>query len=105
LTNSELLQGPNNLIGWISKPAELDGNFSVIQVTTTDPATQLTLHLNDPVSLDYGPADNSDGTLTLPAEAWLRLLAGRLSPQYTPEGIETTGAASLETLRQVFPGY
>ncbi|WP_112236494.1 maleylpyruvate isomerase family mycothiol-dependent enzyme [Kribbella monticola] len=101
----ELLEGPNNLIGWISKPAALNGSFSVIQVTTSEPASELTLHLNDPVSIDNAPADNADGTLTLPAEAWLRLLAGRLRPQYTPEGIQTTGAASLDTLRQVFAGY
>jgi uncharacterized protein (TIGR03083 family) len=102
---AELLHGPNNLIGWISKPAALNGEFAVIQVTTSAPAAELTLHLTDPVSLDHTPADNADGTLTLPAEAWLRLLAGRLRPQYTPSGIETTGAASLETLREVFAGY
>jgi uncharacterized protein (TIGR03083 family) len=101
----ELLPRSGDLLGWISKPAALNGNYSVIQVTTTDPATQLTLHLSDPVSIDFAPADHPDGTLTLPAEAWLRLTTGRLSPRYTPDTVETTGAVTLETLRQVFPGY
>jgi uncharacterized protein (TIGR03083 family) len=102
---AELLQRSGDLLGWISKPATLEGNYSVIQVTTTDPATQLTLHLNDPVSIDDTPADHPDGTLTLPAEAWLRLTTGRLSPRYTPNAVETTGAADLDTLRHLFPGY
>lgn len=102
---AELLQSSGDLLGWISKPAALNGNHSVIQVLLTDPATELTLHLNDPVSIDFAPADNPDGTLTLPAEAWLRLVSGRLAPQYTPAGVETTGAAGLDTLRQVFAGY
>ena len=101
----ELLPRSGDLLGWISKPDALNGSHSVIQVTTTDPATQLTLHLNDPVSIDFAQADNPDGTLTLPAEAWLRLTTGRLSPRYTPNTVETTGAVSLETLRHLFPGY
>ena len=40
-----------------------------------------------------------------PAEAALRLLAGRLDPAYTPEGVEVTGNVTLADLRRVFPGY
>jgi uncharacterized protein (TIGR03083 family) len=101
----ELLQSSGDLLAWISKPAELNGEYSVIQVNLTDPAKQLTLHLNDPVSLDLAPADNPDGTLTLPGEAWLRLISGRLTAESAPVAVETTGAASLETLRRVFQGY
>jgi hypothetical protein len=49
--------------------------------------------------------EQPDGTLTLPAEAWLRLVAGRMAPWYTPVGIGATGAADLDLLRRVFPGY
>jgi uncharacterized protein (TIGR03083 family) len=100
----ELLQSSGDLLGWISKPAELNGEYSVIQVNLTDPAKQLTLHLSDPVSLDLAGADNPDGTLTLPGEAWLRLVSGRLAAS-TPVAVETTGAANLDTLRRVFQGY
>jgi hypothetical protein len=57
------------------------------------------------VSTGFEVADKYDGTLTLPAEAWLRLKVGRLAPRHTPTGIVTTGAANLDLLRKVFPGY
>ncbi len=98
-----LLERTVGTLGWISKPAELNGEFSVIQVNLTDLGQQFTLHLNDPVSIDSEPASEPDGTLTLPAEAWLRLATGRLAT--APVTVETTGAASLETLRRVFQGY
>jgi uncharacterized protein (TIGR03083 family) len=100
----ELLERTDNL-GWISRPAELDGQYAVMRVATTDPASEFTLHLNDPVSLDFTPGGDADGTLSLPAEAWLRLITGRLIPKYTPSTLELTGPVSLETLRKVFPGY
>ena len=94
-------------LAWISKPAELNGEYSVIQVNLSDLGTQFTLNLNDPVSISSEPASEPasepDGTLTLPAEAWLRLATGRLAS--APVTVETTGAASLETLRRVFQGY
>ncbi|WP_020391057.1 maleylpyruvate isomerase family mycothiol-dependent enzyme [Kribbella catacumbae] len=99
----ELLQRSDNL-GWISKPAALNGQYAVLRVATTEPATEFTLHLTDPVSIDFNPTDASaDGTLSLPAEAWLRLVAGRLAPTFSD--LELTGPVSLETLREVFPGY
>lgn len=100
----ELLERADNL-GWISQPAALDGQYAVLRVATSDPATEFTLHLNDPLSLDFGPGGEVDGTLSLPAEAWLRLISGRLTPEHTPSTLELTGPVSLETLRKVFPGY
>jgi hypothetical protein len=44
-------------------------------------------------------------TLDLPGESWLRLVAGRLGVGRTPADVTTTGAVSLDDLRQVFPGY
>lgn len=98
----ELLKRSDNL-GWISKPAALNGQYAVLRVSTTEPATEFTLHLSDPVSIDSDAA--SDGTLNLPAEAWVRLTAGRLDPARTPSSVELTGPVTLETLREVFPGY
>jgi hypothetical protein len=92
-------------LSWVSKPANLEGRRAVLTVATTDPATQFSLRLDDPVSIDPTPADDADGSLTLPAEAWLRLIAGRLAPDHTPAGLELTGSITLSTLRAVFPGY
>lgn len=94
------------LAGFLGKPDALHSNeYGVIAVTTTDPATELALHLGEQVSVSTGAAGQSDGTLTLPAEAWVRLVTGRLKPPYTPAGITTTGAADLDLLRLVFPKF
>ncbi len=32
-------------------------------------------------------------------------MAGRLSPEHTPDGVAVTGNVTLDDLRRVFPGY
>jgi uncharacterized protein (TIGR03083 family) len=100
-----LLQGTADLIGWISKAEELNGKHAVIQVTTTGPSSVFALRLGDQISVDHDVPEQPDGTLTMPAEAWLRLVAGRLAPRHTPTGVSAAGAADLDLLRRVFPGY
>jgi uncharacterized protein (TIGR03083 family) len=100
-----LLHGEPNMIGWIGKAAPLNGRQTVVAVRTTEPASVFALRLQDPVSLDFELPEQPDGTLMLPAETWLRLVSGRLAPQYTPASVVATGAADLDLLRQVFPGY
>ncbi|WP_405056762.1 maleylpyruvate isomerase N-terminal domain-containing protein [Kribbella sp. NBC_01505] len=100
----EMLQNTGNL-SWITKPAELNGQTAVLAVATTDPATAFTLRLADPVTIDEDPADQPDGSLTLPTEAWLRLYAGRLAADRTPDSVKITGSIDLDTLRKVFAGY
>jgi uncharacterized protein (TIGR03083 family) len=100
-----LLTIAGNLAGFLGKPDALDGTAAVIAVTTTDPGQSFTLTLGEKISVSAGGPEQADGALTLPAEAWLRLLTGRLKPQYTPEEITATGAASLDLLRRVFPKF
>lgn len=100
-----LLHGEPNLIGWIGKADPLDGRNLTVEVTTTEPKSVFALRLQAPISVDFDVPEQPDGTLTLPAEAWLRLVAGRLTPRYTPDGVAATGVADLELLRQVFPGF
>jgi hypothetical protein len=45
----------------------------------------------------------SRGTVRLPAEAFIRLLYGRLDPDHTPSSVTTDGA-DLDVLRRAFPG-
>jgi hypothetical protein len=45
----------------------------------------------------------SGGTVRLPAEAFIRLLYGRLDPDHTPSSVTTDGA-DLDVLRRAFPG-
>jgi uncharacterized protein (TIGR03083 family) len=89
-------------LSWITKPAALNGQQAQLTVTTTDPAADFTLRLSDPVGLDPTVADAPDGTLTLPAETWLRLTAGRLKPTDT---VTLTGPITLATIQNVFAGY
>jgi len=100
-----LLGLAGNLAGFLGKADALEGMTAVVAVTTTDPAQSYALSLGEKVSVSAGAPEQADGALTLPAEAWLRLLTGRLKPQYTPEGIAATGAASLDLLRRVFPKF
>jgi uncharacterized protein (TIGR03083 family) len=93
------------LAGFLGKPDKLAGKQAVIAVTTTDPALDFTLSLGERITIAEGTPEQPDGTLTLPAEAFVRLIVGRLKPQYTPAGITVTGPAGLDLLRQVFPGF
>jgi len=93
------------LAGYLGKPDALNGKTAVIGVTTTDPAKDFGLHLGEKVSVVVGAPRQADGTLALPAEAWVRLITGRLKHEYTPAGITTTGTADLDLLRRVFPKF
>jgi uncharacterized protein (TIGR03083 family) len=52
-------------------------------------------------------ADGADPTANFngPAESAIRLLSGRLKPEYTPADVTVTGNVTLDQLRQVFPGF
>ena len=52
-------------------------------IATSDPTRDFGLELGEKVALTDKPAA-VDGTLRIPSEAWLRLITGRLAPQYTP---------------------
>jgi uncharacterized protein (TIGR03083 family) len=96
-----LLESLPAMLGWIAKP---DGTRAVLAVELTDPAVSYGLALGDEVSLGERP-DSPDGVLRLPAEAWLRLLVGRLGPRWTPRSVVIDGPVGLDTLRRIFPGY
>ena len=53
----------------------------------------------------WRPRPRATATFTGAPEAAIRLIGGRLTAPYTPEGVEVTGNATLDDLRRVFPGY
>lgn len=71
-------------------------------VETTAPDRRWLLRVAAEVSLEDGP-EAGDDALRLPAEAFLRLVYGRLDPDHTPD--EVTGDDRLPRLREVFPGF
>jgi uncharacterized protein (TIGR03083 family) len=93
------------MAGFLGKPDALAGRTAVVAVTTAGPAGEFTLRLGEKVSVSAGAPDQPDGTIALPAEAWIRLVTGRLKPPYIPAGIAATGTVDLELLRRVFPKF
>lgn len=77
---------------------------TTISVTTSEPDRRYELALGDNIDLHPASAGATAGQLTLPAEALLRLAAGRLTPG-REAGATITGALSLDQLRIAFPGY
>ena len=74
-----------------------------VHITTTDPQREFVLDTGESVSLL--PWDGEDGLaeLRLPAEAFLRLVYGRLDREHTPPADDS--AVDLDQLRATFPGF
>jgi uncharacterized protein (TIGR03083 family) len=74
-----------------------------VQVVTVDPVRTYALALDPAVTLTTVDAVTADAAVArMPAEAFLRLVAGRLDPEHTPLGVD---APDLDQLRQAFPGF
>jgi hypothetical protein len=76
----------------------------LIAVSTEGPDRRFLLSVgpDGPSLTDAGEGDIK-ATLRLPAEAFIRLLFGRLDPDHTPP-VQTEGV-DLDLLRQTFPGF
>jgi uncharacterized protein (TIGR03083 family) len=87
------------IVGFVGKPV---GSPRRVVVLTNGPQRVLTLAIGaDAVSLGPGGGAGTPD-LEIPAEAFIRLVYGRLDPDHTPP---TKGLADLDQLRQVFPGF
>ena len=100
-----LLHGEPSFLSYQAKTEALGGEHGIVQVTTSEPESVFTLDLGEKAEVRQAESPDADSTLVLPAEAWLRLVAGRLAPSRTPDGVVSTGPISLDKLRAVFPGY
>lgn len=86
------------ILGFAAKADRLDGEAVVA-------LDGYVLEIDDTVRLLAGVAQDATVTFTGPLEAGIRLLSGRLRPEYTPAGADVTGNVTLDELRQGFPGY
>lgn len=77
------------------------GTEHTVAVRTSEPRRDFVIVIGaDAVLLEPAePVDEPD--LLIPAEAFIRLVYGRLDPEHTPT---TRGPADLDELRNVFPG-
>jgi uncharacterized protein (TIGR03083 family) len=98
---AELVDGLGELVARAGRPS----GAGVVRVRTTEPDREYSLVLADGASLERGAVGEADGELDGPAEAWLRLVYGRLDPAHTPAGVSGSGAGDLDVLRSVFPGF
>jgi uncharacterized protein (TIGR03083 family) len=93
------------LIRYIGHADAIGDQTVTVAVGTTDPPRSFGLEIADAVRVVDVPA-RPGASLTIPAEAWLRLIAGRLAPDHTPPDVSIEGdAIGLDDLRRVFPGY
>jgi uncharacterized protein (TIGR03083 family) len=93
----DLLAGPVGfLLGFVAKPAELAEPVSVAipgAALVIDDAVTVVDHLESPSATFNGPA-----------EAFVRLVSGRLKAPYD-NGVTVEGSVTLDDLRRVFPGF
>ena len=96
------------LVAWIGRAGSLgrsDEDPLRVAVVTSAPERRYLLAVGTAVGIeDLDGGAEAAGTLRLPAEAFLRLTAGRLAPPWTPAGVTVEGKVSLDDLRAVFPG-
>ncbi len=76
-----------------------------IGIQTVEPLRRFLLTGGEAVTYGEWADEKPDGVLELPAEALLRLVYGRLDEAHTPSDVKAEGAADLDVLRQVFPGF
>ncbi len=91
--------GISFLLGFLGKTDALTKPV-VLEISNTQ--YRLVLDGGTRLTTDNVPATATFGGET---EAVVRLLGGRLKPQYTPADLKVTGNVTLDELRTVFPGF
>ena len=87
------------LLGFIGKP-DAAGGPAVVEIA----GTPFRIVLEEQVRLT-ADAQPATATFTGPLESAMRLIYGRLTPEFTPAGVEVTGNVTLDDLRAAFPGF
>jgi uncharacterized protein (TIGR03083 family) len=80
-----------------------DGKPRRIRVSTSDPERHFLLETGEAITLTESDGEEGLPELRLPAEAFIRLVYGRLGPHHTPH-VEADGV-DLDELRELFPGF
>ncbi|CAA9231174.1 MAG: hypothetical protein AVDCRST_MAG50-1080 [uncultured Acidimicrobiales bacterium] len=83
--------------------AKPTGDTQTVTVRTTAPVRGYSID-SSPEKVSFARADaDQDADLTMPAEAFVRLVYGRLDPDHTPPVDGARG--TLAVLRRTFPGF
>ncbi len=85
--------------------AKPDGTHADIHIATTNPERHFRLELTgDTATLTATTPAGPEPDLVLPAEAFIRLVYGRLDPAHTPPEVTTMTDGTLTALRHVYHG-
>jgi uncharacterized protein (TIGR03083 family) len=87
--------------------AKPTGESLRVLIETTDPKRTFLLSVDEKATVEEDPDSNSRqgaGSLAIPSEALVRLVAGRLDADHTPTEVRADGVV-LDQLRAVFPGF
>jgi len=87
----------------VARAGKPGGTRRRLHVSTSSPVRHFTLETGETVTLAASGYSEGLPELALPAEAFIRLVYGRLDPAHTPP-LETR-RVDLDELRQVFPGF
>jgi len=87
----------------VARAGQQSGPERRLHVSTSSPVRHFTLETGDKITLVAAEYTEGLPELALPAEAFIRLIYGRLDPAHTPP-VETR-RADLDELRQTFPGF
>lgn len=94
----------DNLAVLVQRVGRATSDPVAVEVRTIGPDRRLRLSLGpDGVTLTAADTPFSAAVLTLPGEAFVRLVYGRLDPVHTPTSVTADGI-DLDLLRHVFPG-
>jgi uncharacterized protein (TIGR03083 family) len=75
-----------------------------VRVQAVEPNRDVVISVGESVSIDpVTQGDVHDGVIEMPAEAYVRLVFGRLDPAHTPP-VTQSGSRGLDDLRKVFVG-
>ena len=83
--------------------AKPTGSTGTYVVRTEDPVRTYRIELTPEAATVSEGTGEEPADVRLPAEAFLRLVYGRLDPEHTPSDVE--GAEHLDGLRSAFPGF
>jgi uncharacterized protein (TIGR03083 family) len=101
---ADVLDGVEWVVGLTGKPIPEE---RTVTVHTFDPARTLRLELGPDAVIVETESETRPGRdldeVHLPAEAFVRLVYGRLDADHTPPGVG--GSADLDELREIFTGY
>ncbi len=87
------------LAAWTGKP---DGKQRRLRIQTSDPERHFILETGTAVTLTAADGQDGPPDLRLPAEAFVRLVYGRLDSAHAPP--TEKGSTDLDELRRLFPG-